>query len=169
MVLSLSSRTFVGLPLARDSAWLQIISTYLAEVVATAGALRPYPAPLRPFLRPFLAPKSRMDKVLATARAVISPVIEERRQSNDKNVDVLQFLISTSKVVDPMSVILKLLVVMSAAVSVPAFGSLSSRHLIGSIIASHLYNGSGPCLVRHVCTSRLYRGPPSRSTGGIIN
>lgn len=58
-----------------------------------------------------------MAKVLANAQAVLFPVIEERQKSGDRYLDLLQFLISTSKVLDPMSVTLKILVLMSAAVS----------------------------------------------------
>lgn len=116
-------------------------------MVATAGQLRPYPPPLRPLLRPFVAPKSRMAKVLASSRAVLFPVIEKRQKSEDHHLDVLQFLISTSKVVDPMSVILKLLVLMSAAVSASAPQQSSSRQLIRILIASYFYYGRRPCLV----------------------
>lgn len=57
MVLSVTSRVFVGESLCRDQGWLEAVSAYLAEVVATGQALRPYSRRLRPLLRPLLAPK----------------------------------------------------------------------------------------------------------------
>lgn len=57
MVLSVTSRLFVGESLCRDQGWLEAVSAYLAEVVATGQALRPYSRRLRPLLRPLLAPK----------------------------------------------------------------------------------------------------------------
>jgi hypothetical protein len=119
MVLAVSSRVFVGLPLAHDKAWLDTISAYLSEVVATANALRPYPRLLRPLLRPFLAPKSRMDDILSKAIAVLGPAILERQNPDHKANDLLGFLVLTSEVVDPMAITLKLLVLTSAAVCSP--------------------------------------------------
>ncbi|KAF7854678.1 hypothetical protein EAF04_010247 [Stromatinia cepivora] len=115
MILAVSSRVFVGLPLSREKAWLDTVSAYLNEVVATANALRPYPRLLRPLLRPFLAPKSRMDAILSKALEILGPAIQERQNADHKANDLLGFLISTSKVVDPKEIILKLLVLNSAA------------------------------------------------------
>ena len=119
MVLSVSSRVFVGESLCRDQEWLQVVSAYLTEVVSTAKALRPYPRILRPLIRPLLAPKGRMTLILSNARKVLIPAIEARRKSRDKHIDLLQFLVETSGDGQHMPIILKLLVLTSAAVSAP--------------------------------------------------
>ena len=116
MVLSVSSRVFVGKSLCRDQEWLQVVSAYLAEVVSTAKALRPYPHALRPFIRPFLAPKGRMGLILSKAKKVLTPAIEARSKSRDEYSDLLQFLVDTSSDKKHMPIILKLLVLTSAAV-----------------------------------------------------
>lgn len=117
MVLAVSSRVFVGLPLSRDQAWLDTISAYLTEVVFIANTLRPYPRVLRPCLRLLLAPESRMEAILAKALEISGPAIQERQQPGHEANDLLGFLISTSEVVNPKDIILKLLVLNSAAVS----------------------------------------------------
>ena len=116
MVLSISSRVFVGESLCRNQEWLQAVSAYLSEVRYIAGVLRPYPPALRPLLRPFLAPKSRMTAILANAQKVLIPAIEARQISKNTYNDLLQFLVETSKDGQPMPIILKLLVLTAAAV-----------------------------------------------------
>lgn len=118
MVLAVSSRVFVGLPLAHDKDWLDTISAYLSEVVGTGNALRPWHPALRPILRLVLAPKSRMNAILAKAQEVLTPAIEARKALGDDQKDLLGFLVQTSEVIDPMSIILKLLVLTSAAVRI---------------------------------------------------
>ncbi|KAM0157208.1 hypothetical protein ACHAPG_004890 [Botrytis cinerea] len=115
MILAVSSRVFVGLPLSRDQAWLDTISAYLNEVVFIANTLRPYPRVLRPILRFILAPESRMDAILAKALEILGPAIQERQKPGYEANDLLGFLISTSDIVDPKDIILKLLVLNSAA------------------------------------------------------
>ncbi|CAD6451447.1 523ff31b-83c7-4f83-86e0-be06ec8d3804 [Sclerotinia trifoliorum] len=115
MILAVSSRVFVGLPLSREKAWLDNVSAYLNEVAAIADSLRPYPRLLRPLLRPFLAPKSRMDGILSKALEILGPAIQERQKPHHKANDLLGFLISTSKVVNPKEITLKLLVLNAAA------------------------------------------------------
>ena len=132
MVLSMSSRVFVGLPLCRDPAWLEVVSAYLAEVVGTAAALRPYPKYTRSVIRPFLAPPKRMARILARAREALEPAIWERRASDNQDLDLLSFLVQTSETIDVMSIILKLLVLTSAAVSLIRY-PISSHSLICSL------------------------------------
>lgn len=93
MVLSVSSRVFVGEVLCRDPAWLAVVSAYLAEVVDTASRLKPYPRFARSFLRPILALKRRIDKILMDAQNVLAPAIIERRETSDQYTDLLKFLI----------------------------------------------------------------------------
>lgn len=124
MILAVSSRVFVGLPLSREKAWLDTVSAYLNEVVFTATTLRPYPRLLRPLLRPVLAPQSRMDAILSKALEILGPAIRERQDPNHKPTDLLGFFISTSEVLDARDIILKLLVLNSAAVCPPIFTSL---------------------------------------------
>ncbi|ESZ94104.1 hypothetical protein SBOR_5524 [Sclerotinia borealis F-4128] len=97
IILAVSSRVFVDLPLARDKARLDIISAYIAEAVATGDALRPYPHFLRPLFRPFLAPQSRMAAILSIAQIILGSAILERQDPNHKANDLLGFLIATSK------------------------------------------------------------------------
>jgi hypothetical protein len=74
------------------------------------------PRALRPFLRPFLAPKRRIDNIIAKALEVLTPAIEERQSLGDEQNDLLGFLVQTSDVINPKSIILKLLVLNAAAV-----------------------------------------------------
>ena len=134
MVLSISSRVFVGESLCRDSAWLEVVSAYLAEVVSTANALRPYPSIIRPILRPFLAPKSRMASTIARAQDILDPAIEARQKSHDRYLDVLGFLVSTTETEETLPVILKLLVLMSAAVSPRSIKFTTSTNLKSFIL-----------------------------------
>ncbi|KAF7934075.1 uncharacterized protein EAE97_008435 [Botrytis byssoidea] len=115
MILAVSSRVFVGLSLSRDQAWLGTISAYLNEVVFIANTLRPYPRALRPYLRLVLAPESRMEAILAKALEILGPAIQESQKPGHEANDLLGFLISTSEVVNPKDIILKLLVLNSAA------------------------------------------------------
>jgi len=117
MVLAVTSRVFVGLPLAHEKAWLDTVSAYLAEVVAIGNALRPWPRALRPLLRPFLAPRHRMDTIIKNALKILTPAIKQRQSFTNGQDDLLGFLVETSEVVDPKAIILKLLVLTSAAVS----------------------------------------------------
>ena len=117
MVLSVSSRIFVGESHCRNEEWLQVVSAYLNEVVATAKALRPYHPFLRPLLRPFLAPKSRMRGVINKAEQVLLPAIRDRQGSHAEHLDLLQFLVDTSPDGKIRPLVLKLLVLTSAAVS----------------------------------------------------
>ncbi len=116
MVLSVSSRVFVGDIYCRNEEWLQVISAYLTEVVTTARVLRPYHPFLRPLLRPFLAPKSRMNGIMKKAEKVLLPAIRERQSSQGAHLDLLQFLVDTSPDGKTMPIILKLMVLTSAAV-----------------------------------------------------
>jgi hypothetical protein len=126
MVLGVSSLVFVGMPIARQPEWLDVVSAYLTEVVATASALRPYPTLLRPLLRPFLAPKSRMQAILRKANIVLLPAIQERMVPEHEQKDLLGFLVQSCETVDPLSIILKLLVLVSAAASYPELWMTSS-------------------------------------------
>lgn len=121
MVLSVSSRVFVGQTLCRDQGWLQVVSAYLAEVVATARVLRPYPPVLRSILRPLLAPKSRIARIIERAQEVLDPAIRARQQSPDDYIDLLGFLVKTSRDEQTKPIVLKLLVLTSAAVRIPCW------------------------------------------------
>ena len=133
MVLSVTSRVFVGRPLAYEQAWLDTVSGYLAEVVATANALRPWPSVLRPLVRHFVAPKHRMDTILTNAEKLLVPAIQER-QEREKQTDMLGFLVQTSEAVDPKAVILRLLILTAAAVCPPTFIQISIDLMVSSYI-----------------------------------
>ncbi|EDN92085.1 hypothetical protein SS1G_07947 [Sclerotinia sclerotiorum 1980 UF-70] len=82
---------------------------------ATGNALRPYPRLLRPVLRSFLAPKTRMDGIFSKALEILGSAIQERQKPEHKANNLLGFLVSTSEVVNPKEIVLKLLVLNSAA------------------------------------------------------
>ena len=149
MVLGVSSRTFVGSILCRDPRWLKVISDYLAEVVAVGNKLRPYPHYLRAILRPFLAPRSRMADILANAMEVLRSPIEEREAFPGQFVDLLGFLVETSVEVKHESIILKLLVLSSAAVS-RNYRRMRYDQLIGPK-ASYVHHGGSQCSFRSLC------------------
>lgn len=119
MVLSISSRSFVGLPTSRNPDWLKASAECQAEIWRVASVLRPYPSWLRPVLRPFLAPKGRLAKIMKSAQNIIFPLIDERLQGDGKQLDLLQFLIATSKNLDKGETVLRVLGLMTAAVSTP--------------------------------------------------
>lgn len=109
----------MGLPLARDKRWLDVVSAYLANVVGTENALRPWPRFIRSLVRPLVAPKREIDTILTDALKILGPAINERRESQQKQNDLLGFFVETSDVVKPISIVLKLLVLTSAAVCYP--------------------------------------------------
>lgn len=55
-------------------------------------------------------------RVLTAAQKVLFPAIEARQNSHEKHLDLLGFLVETSKDGQPMPIVLKLLVLASAAV-----------------------------------------------------
>lgn len=149
MVLGISSEVFVGLPVGRDSRWLKASADCQAEIWGVAAVLRPYPPFLRPLLRPFLAPKGRLAKIMRTAEDVLFPVINERLRGKDKHVDLLQFLISTSKEVDRSAMVLRVLGLMAAAVRSETNPSSKPGMKLNMHVslAPHLNNGGRPRFV----------------------
>lgn len=115
MVLSVSARSFVGLPTARDPKWIKASSDCLAVTWGMAALLRPFPSFLRPLVRPFIAPRIQFDKVMKAGQDILFPVIDERLENQERHVDVLQFLINSSKVVDHPGVTARLLGLMAAS------------------------------------------------------
>ncbi|KAL9063655.1 MAG: hypothetical protein Q9161_009356 [Pseudevernia consocians] len=128
MVLSVSSRIFVGESYCRNEEWLQVISAYLSEVVTTAKALRPYHPILRPLFRPFLAPKGRMSGIMKKAEQILLPAIKDRQESYSEHLDLLQFLVDTSPDGKIMPIILKLLVLTSAALHTSTMAAVNALY-----------------------------------------
>ena len=125
----------MGRDLCYKRAWLDVVSAYLATVVGTAAALRPYPRIARAFLRPIFAPRKKIETILENAREIIDPAIAERRTSDTQHVDLLSFLVQSQRETDSMTIILQLLVLTSAAVSEPFVripGLLRKRPIRGS-------------------------------------
>ena len=92
---------------------------YLKEFGATARALHPYPLNLRPILRPFLVPESRMIRIMMRAARILEPAIIERLASPGAHPDLLQFLVDSSPdgINKMMPIVLKVLVFAAAVVS----------------------------------------------------
>ncbi|KAF4609828.1 hypothetical protein G7Y89_g15795 [Cudoniella acicularis] len=90
MILSVSSPVFVGLPLAHDQAWLDIV--------------------------PFLASKKQFEELLTRAKKLLTPAIRERENLGEEQDDVLGFLVQSWEIVNPRAVILQLLSLNAAAI-----------------------------------------------------
>ncbi|KAM5345999.1 hypothetical protein ACJ41O_011860 [Fusarium nematophilum] len=79
-VARLSSRVFLGENLCRNEAWLAITSEYTVMVVRAAAKLRLFPSFIRPLVS-LLEPDCRKARAALTeSRAIINPVIEQRRR-----------------------------------------------------------------------------------------
>ena len=133
----------MGAELACNQEWLDTISAYLAEVVAIGNALRPWPSRLRSLIRPFLAPRYKMDAIISKAQKVLLPAIRIRQAADHTPTDLLGFLSQSSDALKPISVILKLLVLTSAAVS---FTTFSSRSQLTKEV-THFNHGSSSHLI----------------------
>lgn len=117
MVLAITSSVFVGEGTAKDPAWLEVVSAYLKEVVTVAKTLKPYPAVLRPLLRPLIAPKHPVQAVYSKADKLLAQPIRERREDPTKHKDVMAFLAKSQPQVDQHQIVLQLMVLVSAAAS----------------------------------------------------
>lgn len=115
-VLSMSSRIFDGESHCRNEEWLQSISAHIDEVIAIARILIPQPLILRPLLRPFLVPKSRMEEIMKKSAQILLLGIKDRQNSPSAHLDLLQSLINTSPYGKLMPTMLKLLVLTPAAI-----------------------------------------------------
>ena len=102
-----ASRSFVGLPISRDSEWLKTAVGYTMDVFGVAVSLRPYPAFLRPVVARFMAGTKRLDDHLNTAKRCFSPIFAERLALKDsgtapaeKPVDMIQWMVDSARGAD---------------------------------------------------------------------
>lgn len=73
-------RIFLGEPLCRDKAWLELATQYATTGWNAANELRDWPKPLRPFVHWFLPLCTKARAQVKDARAIIGPHAEERRR-----------------------------------------------------------------------------------------
>ncbi|KAJ5690473.1 hypothetical protein N7462_004865 [Penicillium macrosclerotiorum] len=84
IVAQLSSKVFLGDKICRNPDWLRITVNYTVDSFIAAMALRQWPQILRPLIAKFLPCCQKIRTELKEARAVISPVLEERRFTKEK-------------------------------------------------------------------------------------
>lgn len=76
----LSSRVFLGEEICRNESWLAITSEYTIVSFVAAAKLRPFPSFIRPLVNLLDSDCRKAKAALAESRAIISPVIEQRRR-----------------------------------------------------------------------------------------
>ena len=84
LVARMSNAVFVGHPLCRDPAWLQISIDFAIDTFAIAFLLRLFPAWTHPVVARLLPFRYRQRRQLRTARAVIGPLMEKHRAAVQK-------------------------------------------------------------------------------------
>ncbi|RYP80555.1 hypothetical protein DL769_002403 [Monosporascus sp. CRB-8-3] len=82
VVARLSSRVFLGEQLCCDPRWLRITSQYTVTSVTAAAQLRAFPYYLRPIVHWFLPRCRTTMAMVAEARKLIGPVVQQRRAAN---------------------------------------------------------------------------------------
>lgn len=80
VIARVSCRVFLGDKLCRNEDWLRITRDYTVYALQAAEQLRLWPAATRPLVHWFLPSCRRIRGQIAEARAIIDPVLEERRQ-----------------------------------------------------------------------------------------
>ncbi|KAL1955895.1 hypothetical protein VTO42DRAFT_7968 [Malbranchea cinnamomea] len=83
IVAQLSSRVFLGDLICRNPDWLRITVDYTVDSFLAAQDLRLWPRPTRWIVAPFLASYRKIQQELDEARAIITPVLEERRAAKE--------------------------------------------------------------------------------------
>ncbi|OJD10443.1 hypothetical protein AJ78_08551 [Emergomyces pasteurianus Ep9510] len=86
MVAQLSSRVFLGDKICRNSEWLRITISYTVNSYIAAQALRLWPTLLRPLVANFLPSCRQLRQQVQDARAIINPVLEERRMAKESAI-----------------------------------------------------------------------------------
>ncbi|KAK3326799.1 putative cytochrome P450 monooxygenase [Apodospora peruviana] len=88
LVARISSRVFLGEELCRNEEWLKVTREYTVDSFKAAEYLRFFPTWTRPFVHWFL-PSCRVARGhVATARRVIAPVLQKRREQKNSNEKV---------------------------------------------------------------------------------
>ncbi|KAH8744260.1 hypothetical protein F5883DRAFT_529976 [Diaporthe sp. PMI_573] len=100
LVARMAFRIFLGEPLCRDEAWLDLATQYATTGWNAANELRDWPKPLRPLVHWFLPLCTKARAQVKEARAIIGPHAEERRRlrvEGHKFNDVLEWFEEASK------------------------------------------------------------------------
>ncbi|KKZ59939.1 hypothetical protein EMCG_05230 [[Emmonsia] crescens] len=107
MVAQLSSRVFLGEKICRNTDWLRITISYTIDSYIAAQALRLWPTPVRPLVANFLPSCRKIRRQVQEARAIINPVLEERRiakeaamwtgKTPERYLDAMQWLEESAK------------------------------------------------------------------------
>jgi cytochrome P450 len=93
-------RIFLGEPLCRNEAWLELATQYATTGWNAANELRDWPKPLRPLVHWFLPLCTKARAQVKEARAIIGPYAEERRRlraEGHKFNDALEWFEKASK------------------------------------------------------------------------
>lgn len=116
IIMGITARAWIGYHHCRDPRWPNILSSALQDLLGVSLALRPYPEFLRPAVRPWVAPRADKNKIFADSNIFLQPIVQERQKGHSSNVDLLQFLINTSKSQDITPISQRLLLLAAAAV-----------------------------------------------------
>ncbi|PGH06156.1 hypothetical protein GX51_02544 [Blastomyces parvus] len=83
MVAQMSSRVFLGKRICRNPDWIRITIAYTIDSYIAATALRLWPAIIRPLVSNFLPSCRNLRLEIEEARAIIKPVLDERRMAKE--------------------------------------------------------------------------------------
>ncbi|KAF9887787.1 hypothetical protein FE257_009593 [Aspergillus nanangensis] len=83
IVAQLSSKVFLGDKICRNPDWLRITINYTVDTFIAAQYLRLWPRILRPLMANFLSSCRKIRQEVQEARAIITPVLEERRKAKE--------------------------------------------------------------------------------------
>ncbi|PYH66909.1 cytochrome P450 [Aspergillus vadensis CBS 113365] len=80
LISRISSRVFLGEKLCRNEEWLRITQSYTIDGFLAMTELRMWPAAIHPIVHWFLPRCRKLRSQVSTARKVMRPILEERRQ-----------------------------------------------------------------------------------------
>lgn len=85
----LIERTWVGLPLSREDAWIKSTTSYMTDVANAAKAIRAWPKSLRYFVAPMLAEVQSLKNNRSSVERMLKPLLKEYlRETSSPNPDV---------------------------------------------------------------------------------
>lgn len=91
LIARISSRVFLGDELCRNEDWLKVTREYTVDSFRAAEELRLWPASVRFAVHWFLPSCRKARDHVATARRVIKPVLEKRREQKKVDGDKVDF------------------------------------------------------------------------------
>ncbi|KAI0600758.1 P450 monooxygenase [Biscogniauxia sp. FL1348] len=83
----MTNRIFVGLPLCRDSKWMETICEHAHNVTMTQIAMRSVPSLMQPLLNLFLPSSWRYKASIREAKRIMIPEVQRRRQLENYDSD----------------------------------------------------------------------------------